>query len=70
VLLSFGLNAVAACSMLRKTHRDKWSAAVPVMKALFAWVTSNPSGMKYFLETFPPITSNQNIILPDQEGAQ
>lgn len=69
MLVSLWLNAVAACSTLKGTHSDKWSASVPVMGREWrrggegiTWVTSNPAVINKFLGSFPPITSNQNAI--------
>lgn len=73
---------VTACAALKETRSDKGSAGVPVMEArrgeegqsfVSARVTSNPRRSKSFpLKTFffPAIASDQDIVLPRQEGAQ
>lgn len=63
VLLSLCLNAVAACSMLKESHCDKWPAGVPVTEGMTGRrgrgvLPGSPlillDHFNHFFETFPP----------------
>lgn len=49
VLLSLCLSAVAACSKLKKTHCDKWSAGVPVMEGRWGRGVALPGSLLILL---------------------